>query len=101
MPEDKATAGWHSQLDDVHRAVEQLHDACASGGDARRASTAVWLDGLFAAVTSADQLRQNARQALVLYAGGMGSFQDVGSASMAVAVDSLRSALRVASTAGP
>lgn len=89
-------ARWRSQLDAVRRAVEQLRDACATEGDARRASTAAWLEGLFADVASDKELRLSARQALTLYAGGMGSFQDVGSATMAAAVDTLRSTLRVA-----
>ncbi|XKH53659.1 hypothetical protein LG284_01060 [Citricoccus nitrophenolicus] len=94
-------ARWQSRLDDVRRAVEQLRDACATDGDARRASTAAWLEGLFAEVTSANELRQSAQQALALYAGGMGSFQDVGSATMAAAVATLRSTLRVALSAHP
>lgn len=89
-------ARWQSRLEDVRRAVDQLHDACAIEGDARRASTALWLEGLFAEVTNADELQQSARQALTLYAGGMGSFQDVGSATMAAAVDALPSVLRAA-----
>lgn len=87
---------WQSRLDNVRHAVAQLRDACATDGDARRAFTAAWLEGLFTTVTSAKELRQSARQALALYAGGMGSFQDVGSATMAAAVDTLRTTLRVA-----
>lgn len=93
---ERVVARWQSRLEDVHRAVEQLRDACTIEGDARRASTALWLEGLFAAVTNADELQKSARQALTLYAGGMGSFPDVGSATMAAAVDSLPSVLRAA-----
>jgi hypothetical protein len=99
--DDMAVARWQSRRDNVGRAVEQLRDASATDGDARRASTAAWLEELFADVTSAQELRQSAQQALVLYAGGMGSFQDVGSATMAAAVDTLRSTLRIALSAHP
>ncbi|MGP6173632.1 hypothetical protein [Corynebacterium sp. A21] len=92
---------WELRLDDVHRAVEQLHDACAIDGDSRRASTAAWLDGLFADVVGEKTFRQKVGQALMLYTGGMGSFQDVGSATMAAAVDALHSALRAAARAYP
>ncbi|GAA4896665.1 hypothetical protein GCM10025789_13090 [Tessaracoccus lubricantis] len=88
---------WQSRLDGVRRAIEQLRDACAVDGDSRRASTADWLEGLFADVAGADALRRRAREALALYSGGTGSFQDVGSAAMAGAVDALYASLRAAS----
>ncbi|MDQ0613459.1 hypothetical protein QF046_001100 [Microbacterium sp. W4I4] len=89
-------ARWQSRLDDVHRAVAELRDACAADGDTQRRSTADWLEGLFADIADAEALRRCARQALALYSGGMGSFRDVGSAKMAAAVDTLHSALRAA-----
>lgn len=87
---------WQSGLDDVRRAIAELHDACAIDGDSHRASTAEWLDELFADVADAETLRRRAREARRLYAGGMGSFSDVGTAPMDAAVESLRSALRAA-----
>lgn len=97
--DDDGVTCWQSRLHDVRRAVEQLRDAGAMESDARRASTAVWLEGLFADVASAEELEQSARQGLTLFSGGMGSFQDVGSATMAGAVDELASVLRAASGA--
>ncbi|WP_306231747.1 hypothetical protein [Agrococcus beijingensis] len=90
---------WQSQLDDVRRAIERLRDACAADGDSRRRSTAAWLEELFVDVADADALRQGAREASLLYVGGMGSFQDVGSARVAAEVDALRLALRAATRA--
>lgn len=88
---------WKVELGEVLRAVEQLREACAVDEDARRASTATWLAELFAEVTDAGSLRQSAREALTLYTGGAGSFQDVGSSTMAASVDELHSALLGAS----
>ncbi|MCH1882521.1 hypothetical protein [Agrococcus sp. ARC_14] len=90
------TARWQAQLDDVRRAIAQLRAACAADGDARRASSADWLGGLFEDVADAESLQQSARQALGLYTGGMGSFHDVGTATMASAVDALRTTLHSA-----
>lgn len=87
---------WQLQLKNVRRAVQQLGEACSLENDERRAVTAVWLEELFAEVTSAEELAGNARQALALYKGGMGSFQDVGSARMASAVHALARELHAA-----
>lgn len=92
---------WQVRLDDVRSAVEQLRGACAVDGEARRAMTVTWLEELFADVSSAPVLRQRAREALTLYAGGMGSFSDVGTAIMGEAVEGLRVALRRAALTGP
>lgn len=96
MSEDSAAPTWQSQLHDVRAAIEQVRVAAAAGEDPRHAATANSLETLFAHVTSADELQRAARQATRLYTGGMGSFQDVGSATLAAAVDKLNSALREA-----
>ena len=89
-------ARWQAELDDVRRAIAQLRAACAVDGDARRASSADRLDGLFADVADVESLQQSALEALRFYRGGMGPFQDVGTATMAAAVDGLRDTLHSA-----
>ncbi|MGP4992851.1 DUF6966 domain-containing protein [Glutamicibacter ardleyensis] len=77
-PEPVASFGeWHSQ----------------------RSHRAGWLDSLFADIETPAQLRESANEALKLYRGGMGSFQDVGTAVMAQAVDGLHAALGAARSA--
>lgn len=77
----------------IRAAIEKLHLAAAQDHDAQRAHAARWLDGLFEDVESREQLREAARKALELDRGGMGSFQDVGTAVMDDAVSGLRRAL--------
>ncbi|MGO2052982.1 DUF6966 domain-containing protein [Glutamicibacter sp. 287] len=83
-------------LIEIRAAIAKLHRAAAHDRDPQRAHAAHWLDGLFENVESRAQLREASRQALELYRGGMGSFQDVGTAVMAEAVDGLRHALSAA-----
>lgn len=97
--EGETKARWQAKLYDVRSAVEQLREVCAAEDDVRRAATATLLAGMFADIDSPPALRKGAREALTLYAGGMGSFSDVGTASMDRAVQILRVALRRSVTA--
>lgn len=90
----RSAIGLQSQLDDVRGAIAQPRATCAADGDAQRALAAEWLEGLFADVAGTDALRRNARQALGLDTGGMGSFPEVGTSTMDAAVDALRATLR-------
>lgn len=91
---NRATSLWQSHLDNVRAAIVHLRKASQADGDVQRASTADWLDALFADVTNAVELRTSTGRALTLFRGGMGSFQDVGTATMSAAVGHLNSALR-------
>lgn len=84
---------WQPRLEAVHRAIDQLYEACEVDGDASRSWVVDRLDELFSDVTDARTLRQRARSGLGFYVGGMGSFQDVGTSIMGDAVDTLRLAL--------
>lgn len=90
---NRAASDWQSHLDNVRAAIVHLRKASQADGDVQRASTADWLEALFADVTNLVELRTATGRALTLYRGGMGSFQDVGTATMAAAVDDLNSAL--------
>lgn len=76
-------------------------ESVASFGEwhSQRSHRAGWLDSLFADIETPAQLRESANEALKLYRGGMGSFQDVGTAVMAQAVDGLHAALGAARSA--
>ena len=64
---------------------------------ASRGAVARNLAARFSGVTDRSTLRAAARESLALFRGGMGSFQDVGTASMADAVERLHRALSGAS----
>jgi hypothetical protein len=80
--------------DEIIAAIAEVRAAALWGQDEQRAHAADWLDGLFANVTDRPGLREASAQALTLYRGGMGSFQDVGYEAAGNAVDRLRVALR-------
>jgi hypothetical protein len=84
-------------LEDVHEAIRALRAASLADDDPQRHDVADVMERRFADIADARALRKNAREALTLWwRGGMGSFQDTGSAIMSRAVDGLRDALRVA-----
>lgn len=93
MPEPR----WATRLRDVHEAIRTLRVASLADEDPQRFDVADVMERRFANIADARALRQNAREALTLWwRGGMGSFQDTGSAIMSRAVDGLRDALRMA-----
>lgn len=92
-------ATLNQTLDEVREAIATLHRAVVHDRDSRRSHTADWLDSLFSDIETPAQLRESANEALKLYRGGMGSFQDVGTAVMAQAVDGLHAALGAARSA--
>ncbi|HLS49879.1 MAG TPA: hypothetical protein VK024_07775 [Actinomycetaceae bacterium] len=96
MSKGSAVPTWHSRLHDVRVAIKQLANAAAAGEHPQHADTADSLEALFADISSAEEFHRAVRQATRLYTGGMGSFQDVGSAAVAGAVERLHSALREA-----
>ena len=75
-------------------AVDELRTVAALGHDDARVSVAVQLADLFAGLVTALEVRAASRDALALWRGGMGSFQDVGNADAEHAVERLRRALR-------
>lgn len=89
-------ATLNQTLDEIREAIATLHRAVAHDRDSQRSHTADWLDSLFADIDTPAQLREAANEALKLYRGGMGSFQDVGTAVIAQAVDGLHTALGAA-----
>lgn len=78
---------------EILSAVGGVRSVARSEHDSAREQAAGWLDGLFTGVTTRQELRVAAKQALGLW-GGMGSFSDAGSPGSADAVDRLRVALR-------
>lgn len=81
-------------LEDLDRALAGLRAAAAADGDDHRARVADWVEGLFAGTRHRAEIRTAAARALTLWRGGMGSFQDVGTAVMSEAVGQLREALQ-------
>lgn len=92
---------YSAALAELHAAVEELAAAAAEMQDEPRAYTARWLARNLAQVDDRDELRACAREALGLYRGGMGSFQDVGDAVTDHAVTRLRRALHAALDTAP
>ncbi|WP_426184209.1 hypothetical protein [Microbacterium sp. TWP3-1-2b2] len=78
----------------IRDAVERLRVAARQDGDGRRADAADWLDGLFDGVESQRDLKIAVKESNLLFRGGMGSFQDVGTDAMHKAVERLRKVLR-------
>lgn len=91
-------ATMNQVLAEIHAAIAKLHRAAAHDQDSRRDHVANWLDDLFVEIKAREQLSDASDEALGLYRGGMGSFQDVGTAVMAEAVDGLNRALHAART---
>ncbi|GAA3300141.1 hypothetical protein [Glutamicibacter nicotianae] len=81
------------RLREIRQAISKLREAAAMDGDAQRAGVAQSLDELFGQVSTRKELRAATAQAMRLYRGGMGSFQDAGTPAMGDAVDGLRRAL--------
>ena len=80
-------------LSEVFAAIEELHLTAITNQDKSRKSVAIVLKEDFSLVTNKKELRDTARHALMLYRGGMGSFQDVGDALTDHAVKRLARAL--------
>ena len=89
-------ATMNQALAEIHAAIAKLHRAAAHDQDLRRDHVASWLDDLFVDIKTREQFSEASGEALGLYRGGMGSFQDVGTAVMAEAVDGLNRALHAA-----
>ena len=81
------------RLREIRQAISNLREAAAMDGDAQRAGVAQSLGELFGQVSTREELREAAAQAMRHYQGGMGSFQDAGTPAMGDAVDGLRRAL--------
>jgi hypothetical protein len=86
--------------DEIIAATAELRRVAQAEHDERSASVADWLDGRFAGVTDEHSLHEASAEALTLYRGGMGSFQDVGSAASAHVVGELCVALEHGRTLG-
>lgn len=84
-------------LHEIRGAVDQLSRTARAEQDSSRGAVARNLAVMFSSVTDRAALREAARESLALFRGGMGSFQDVGTAPMADAVERLHRALSRAS----
>lgn len=84
-------------LVEIRGALDQLSRTARTEQDASRGAVARNLAVMFSSVTDRAALRDAARESLTLFRGGMGSFQDVGTAPMADAVERLHRALSRAS----
>jgi hypothetical protein len=82
------------QVDEILSAIAQIRAAATTEGDEARSRSAETLAVRFDGITTQAELRDAARDSLRLYRGGMGSFQDVGSSTMAEAVARLGKSLR-------
>ena len=89
-----------AMVDKIIAAIAELRAVAQSEHDESRAHVSDWLDERFADVTDEQDLYEAATEALTLYRGGMGSFQDVGSAASAHVVRGLRAALEHGRTLG-
>lgn len=78
---------------EISGAVDQLSGTARAEQDSARGTVARNLAARFSGVTDRAALRGAARESLTLFRGGMGSFQDVGTAPMAEAVERLHRAL--------
>jgi hypothetical protein len=81
-------------VDEIRSAIVQLRSAAVQDEDLRRRQAAEQLQQLFAGIVNSQELHAAARDALRLYGGGMGGFQDVGTPAMASAITRLSEALR-------
>lgn len=84
-------------LVEIRGALDQLSRTARTEQDASRCAVARNLAATFSGVMDRAALREAARESLPLFRGGMGSFQDVGTAPMADAVQRLHRALSRAS----
>lgn len=83
-------------VEEIQSAIAQLRSAAIRNNDLRRRRSAEQLELRFAGITNSQDLHSAARDALRLYAGGMGSFQDAGTSEVDSAVARLGEALRQA-----
>ncbi|WP_345077394.1 hypothetical protein [Brachybacterium paraconglomeratum] len=88
-------------LDEIRLAITQLHLAAHIDADDARGTVATSLEKRFSGISERGELRDSARRSLLLYRGGMGSFQDVGSAVMFEAVERVHRALSRAARRWP
>ena len=79
--------------DEIIAAAAELRAVARAEPDKQRIEVADWLDEQFIDIADPGVLLEATRNALTLYQGGIGSFQDVGTAASAHAVSRLRSAL--------
>jgi hypothetical protein len=79
--------------DEIIAAAAELRAVARSEQDKQRIEVADWLDEQFIGVSDPHVLLEATRNALTLYQGGMGSFQDVGTGASSHAVSRLRTAL--------
>ncbi|ACL38943.1 hypothetical protein Achl_0948 [Pseudarthrobacter chlorophenolicus A6] len=79
--------------DEIIAVAAELRAVARSEQDKQRIEVADWLDEQFIGISDPRVLREATRNALTLFQGGMGSFQDVGTEASAHAVSRLRSAL--------
>ncbi|MHA7284503.1 DUF6966 domain-containing protein [Arthrobacter sp. TMS2-4] len=98
MSNEQRTVG--ALRDEIIAATAELRTVAQAEHDEARAHVADWLDGLFAGVTEEKELQEASTKALTLYRGGMGSFQDVGTAASEHVVRGLRAALEYGRTLG-
>ncbi|MGO2360465.1 MAG: hypothetical protein ACTH6N_04975 [Brachybacterium tyrofermentans] len=82
---------------EIRGALDQLSRTAQAEQDSSRGTVARNLAVTFSGVMDRSTLRDAARESLALFRGGMGSFQDVGTAPMADAVQRLHRALSRAS----
>ena len=79
--------------DEIIAAAAELRAVARAEQDKQRIEVADWLDEQFIGISDPRDLLEATRNALTLYQGGMGSFQDVGNGASSHAVSRLRSAL--------
>ena len=79
--------------DEIIAAAAELRTVARTEQDRQRIEVANWLDEQFIGISDPRGLLEATRNALTLYQGGMGSFQDVGTGASSHAVDQLRTAL--------
>lgn len=84
-------------LHEIGGAVDQLSRTAQAERDSSRGTVARNLAATYSGITDRAVLREAARESLALFRGGMGSFQDVGTAPMYDAVERLHRALSRAS----
>lgn len=78
---------------EIIAAIAELRDVACAEQDKHRIDVAVWLDEQFSDPTGPSALLEATRNALTLYQGGMGSFQDAGTGASSQAISRLRTAL--------
>lgn len=83
-------------LEEIRDAIEQLRAAASHDNDVSRGQVADWLERQIDGIHDADELNAIAADAMRLFRGGMGSFQDTGTAGMDAAVKRLRHVLHQA-----